>query len=369
MNPELSAYLNMLRIFGAFEVFVGHICIWNTACGFIPELPWLGSDGVVIFFVLSGYVIAYTAHQKDRTVRSYFIHRCARIYSVVLPALLLTLILEWIGIKWFPNSYEGIFDHYQFAKLGVYIPLWLSFSSEFWKLNEPMLTNGAFWSLCFEVWFYILFAIFLFMRGPLRITALFTVAVLVGPKICILFPLWGLGVIAYRIQQTVTLPPIVARVLLLGSIGAYLLIKAYGIDDLTTEGVNAAMRDWPRTQLQMAWQAPGYFLIALCVAGSILGMRFGKLRQVTFFAYPISFVASFTFTIYLTHLPLLKFFVVIGGTAINSMLWPTLATLASVVLLGLVTERRIRPWRIAFTAIVRFADKLAGKAAVAVRGG
>ena len=120
------------------------MCIFGPACGFASYFGNLGSDSVVIFFVLSGYVIAYTADQKDRTVRRYFINRCARIYSVVVPALLLTRALEWIGIKWFPHLYNSICDQYQFAGIGLYIPLWLSFSSEFWGLNEPILTNTPF---------------------------------------------------------------------------------------------------------------------------------------------------------------------------------------------------------------------------------
>ncbi len=369
MNPELSTYLNMLRVFGALEVFLSHMCIWNTGCGFTVEFSRFGADGVVIFFVLSGYVIAYTADEKDRTARSYLISRCARIYSVVLPALLLTLTLEWIGLKWFPQSYDSVVDHYQFAKIGLYVPLWLSFSSEFWSLNEPIMTNGAFWSLCFEVWYYIVFGIFMFARGRTRVVAIGVVALLVGPKICVLFPLWCLGVIAYRTQGRVELKPGPARVLLLVSLGAYPLLKAYGIDDMATEAVNAILHDWPRTHLQMAWQVPGHLLIALCVVGSILGMRFGAFRQMARIAWPVGLVASFTFTIYLTHLSLLKFFVAIGGRRIDAVLWPAMATLAFVVVFGLFTEHRIKPWRSALTVIIRAGDKLASRAAVAVRGG
>src|ERR1700710_915952 len=109
-----------------------------------------------------------------------------------------------------------------------------------------MLTNGPFWSLCFEVWFYIFFAIFLFTHGSRRVIMICAVALLVGPKICILFPLWGLGVLAYKVQHRLTLEPRHARALLLVSIGAYLLLKACAVDDWVTQGVNAALGDWPR---------------------------------------------------------------------------------------------------------------------------
>src|SRR5208337_35142 len=207
------------RVLAALEVLASHICIWQTSCGWVELLPYLGGDGVVIFFALSGYVIAYTADTKDRTARAFMINRCARIYSVVLPALILTVVLECIGMWRFPSIYDSVFDHYQLAKLWLYIPLWLSFTSEIWKINEPIFTNGAFWSLCFEVWFYIFFAISLFVRGPARVAAMIGIALIVGPKICTLFPLWWLGVLAYRAQQRTTLAAKPARLLLAVSFG------------------------------------------------------------------------------------------------------------------------------------------------------
>ena len=369
MNPELSTYLNMLRVLAALAVFVGHICIWRVECGFVDRLPWLGGDGVVIFFVLSGYVVAYTADTKDKTARAFMINRCARIYSVMVPALILTVALELVGIRYFSETYNALFDHYQVQKLWLYIPLWLSFSSELWGLNEPMLTNGAFWSLCFEVWFYVFLALSLFMRGAERVVAMIIAPLIVGPKICLLFPLWGLGVLAYRAQKKISLKPVPARLLFLLSVGAYLLIKANGFDTMATEGVNNAFGNVPRHYLQVAYNFPGHFIIAVCVATSIFAMRFTALRQIASVAYPVGFVASFTFTIYLTHLPLMKFFVALGGPAMESMFWPTLATLAAVVALGSVTERRIGPWRTLFARLFRVGDRVAGNAALATRRG
>jgi hypothetical protein len=44
-------------------------------------------------------------------------------------------------------------------------------------------------------------------------------------------------------------------------------------------------------------------------------------------------------------------------------------TAVFIVGFGLFTEHRLKPWRTAFTSMVRFADKLADRATVAVRGG
>jgi peptidoglycan/LPS O-acetylase OafA/YrhL len=86
-------------------------------------------------------------------------------------------------------------------------------------------------------------------------------------------------------------------------------------------------------------------------------------------AAPVGLVASFTFTIYLLHLPLLKFFAALGGTAIDTMVLPVFATLLTEVLVGVCTEWRVRSWRSAFTRIVNGAEKLAGRAVPVLRGG
>jgi len=264
-------------------------------------------------------------------------------------------VFEYIGIRDFPDAYNTVYDRYQLARLWLYLPMWLSFTSEFWSYNEPIFTNGAFWSLCFEVWFYVFFTVGLFTRGRRRLALLAGVALLVGPKICALFPLWWLGALAYRRQRTLSLRPAPARVLLALSLAGFVALKATGTDTLATEAVNAALGQFPLTSMQMAWLLPGYLLLALCIAGSIFAVRFAALDGLARLAAPVGVVASFTFTIYLIHLPALKFFVALGFA---SMLWPALLTLAIVLVLGLLTERRLGPWRAAFSALFAAAERV-----------
>jgi peptidoglycan/LPS O-acetylase OafA/YrhL len=60
---------------------------------------WLPSHlAVMVFFVLSGCVIAYTTFQRHPgDVQKYIIARLSRLYSVVIPALILTGILFFMG--------------------------------------------------------------------------------------------------------------------------------------------------------------------------------------------------------------------------------------------------------------------------------
>jgi len=42
------------------------------------------NDAVIVFLVLSGFVISYTVQTKERTAQTYFVNRLARLWSVAI---------------------------------------------------------------------------------------------------------------------------------------------------------------------------------------------------------------------------------------------------------------------------------------------
>ena len=56
-----------------------------------------GWDAVKVFFVLSGFVIAYVAETKSNSLPLFFRDRLSRLYSVVVPAILVTCIADSLG--------------------------------------------------------------------------------------------------------------------------------------------------------------------------------------------------------------------------------------------------------------------------------
>lgn len=352
MNRPLSVYLNLLRVIAALEVFLDHLCGWNLSCGRLSVFAGLGDDGVVTFFVLSGYVIAYTADVKDDTAEKFAVSRLTRIYSVVLPAMVLTIGLEWVGRILFPSNYHAAYDSYQFRHLLYYLPLWLTFSSEFWHLDEPIFTNGAFWSLCFEVWFYIGFAVWTFLRGAPRWGGLVLLALLVGPKIDLLAPLWLAGAGAYHLQKRIVLSRGIAAFLAVLTAILYLGVVYLGLDTRLSEIVNLWFHGYPEAHLQMAWKAPGYLVLAVLVAANIFSMRYAGIEALTRLASPIGLLASFTFSFYLVHLPLLHFYSALLSDTSRSILLPAVLTIITAAAFGQVTERRTQPWRRAFSRLV-----------------
>src|SRR5882672_11159660 len=107
MNPRLSLYLDLLRFAAAMLVFLDHAGRKRLGGPLLGHLEGLADFAVLLFFVLSGYVIAFAGDCKERTLGSYAVARTARIYSVVVPALLLTFVADRIGMALKPALYAG----------------------------------------------------------------------------------------------------------------------------------------------------------------------------------------------------------------------------------------------------------------------
>ena len=65
-----------------------------------------------------------------------------------------------------------------------------------WTLAMLPGSNFPFATLDYEAWYYVLFGLAAFLRGRRRMAALAAAALLAGPKILLLFPIWLMGVAA-----------------------------------------------------------------------------------------------------------------------------------------------------------------------------
>src|SRR6185436_14688331 len=85
-------------------------------------------------------------------------------------------------------------------------PIWrfvlnLFFSAEIWGWSIRAFSNGPFWSLCYEFWYYIIFAAWFYLKRPFNRVVAAAICLLVGPKILVLFPIWLAGVwVYYRVK-------------------------------------------------------------------------------------------------------------------------------------------------------------------------
>jgi len=159
MKPAKEKFesLEMLRALAALSVVFFHTqIIFTGRTGIVPfgGLFGAGSRGVDLFFVLSGFIIAYV-HAGDlgrpRRVGHYFYSRFIRIYPSVWIVSLLALAVYLLGF--------GGAD-----KAGKLTPGSIVDSFLLLPQAGDALVNVT-WSLKFEIFFYLLFSIAILRRS------------------------------------------------------------------------------------------------------------------------------------------------------------------------------------------------------------
>ncbi|WP_344570541.1 acyltransferase [Streptomyces axinellae] len=146
-----------LRFLAASGVFVFHITFLDALRnGDRPHPVWflLGSAGVSLFFVLSGFVLTHSARETD-TARGFWRRRAVKIYPNHLVVLaLLMLLVRGAGMPrplGGPAPVSGLSDWANATLAHSFAPLS--------KLAQG--GNGVAWSLTCELLFYLLFPLFL----------------------------------------------------------------------------------------------------------------------------------------------------------------------------------------------------------------
>jgi peptidoglycan/LPS O-acetylase OafA/YrhL len=293
LSESFSLYLDLTRFIAALLVVLAHYLQHNIVQGDLASfIPNMGREAVVVFFVLSGFVITYVVKSRKTSAREYIAARSGRIYSVALPIL----ILGWLLAGVLENSAQ-----YQFAKPYVYIPLHLLFLGQSWTLSEvpPML--APFWSLCYEVWYYVLFGVVYYLKGWRRTIAVVVVLGVMGFKLWLLLPVWLSGVALYHLQARLALTQFTARIGLVVSLS---LLVVYNLAGLEIALRSLAVAAWPFSSLSLASAERflGDYVVCALVVANFLCARFAGLSGLLKYGGQIRAVAAFTFTLYLSHM-------------------------------------------------------------------
>lgn len=193
--------LKLIQVFrgcAAILVLLFHITanfeVLFTGKEFLFGIFKFGAAGVDFFFVLSGFIIAYSSLELVQRQKywNYIAHRLIRIY----PIYWIVFIISLLPHIFFPQFYNTI-----------YSLDWKNILSAFLLLPNHNMINGVSWTLSFELYFYLLFLIiFLFRNIKISFLLIIVYALItllsstlgingffVSPLICEFF----LGIVAY----------------------------------------------------------------------------------------------------------------------------------------------------------------------------
>ena len=359
LDESISLYLDLARIAAALLVLLHHV-FQPPYFSQVVHIP--GRSAVIVFFVISGFVIAY-ASDGLQDWRSYAVARLTRVYSVAVPALLLTAALVWLAAHLWPANPGNSFDH-PALRLGAS----LLFINHLWNLTIGTLSNGPYWSLCYEVWYYLLFGVAKFGHGRWRWLVIAAILLAVGPRILLLMPIWGLGVWLYGAMKarpkSLSTP---SRLPFWLSTAAFLFaLFVHNPADAVAALVEQSLRDgyWHIGALRMFiggdWRFPSDYLLSALFAASVWhGTKaFSPGAASRWLGRSIRSASSYTFSLYLFHAPLLVFLYqwLRNGTPPPPPQWMPWALLLLILLcvwlLGRFTEHRKRPYTLLFSKLL-----------------
>ncbi|HAS6153517.1 TPA: acyltransferase family protein [Vibrio vulnificus] len=213
-SNNLHLIFDILRGVCAIIVFLGHLRgvffpnyqDLNDA-GILIDLFYFftgfGHEAVIFFFFLSGYFIA-SVIERDLNNGSfiwtdYLLKRFLRFQVILLPALLVTCLLDSIALNQSSVYHLGQLQGFVTPKESVNVSLGL-FLANLLSLQSLVGThygsNSPLWSLSYEFVYYLLYPIlFIWVKKRLYLYALVltSIMVLVLPNVMLLFPCWLMG--------------------------------------------------------------------------------------------------------------------------------------------------------------------------------
>lgn len=232
----------------------------------------------------------------------------------------------------------------------------LLFLNHSWTHEAEAPFNIPYWSLCYEVWYYIIFGIAFFAPVRKRIFWSAIACLVAGPAILLLMPVWLMGVWLARRRPHFNGPAWQAVALVPATWCALAAIGPLGYD--------IAMRLWLDNYIPGFWRVSASRRFATdIVLGALVALNFIAFRSlpasctswVERLKAPAATAAAYTFSIYLFHYPVISFFRHFYPQQAGQSL-PALAaaigTLVFCVLLGHFTERRPAGYRRAFTRLL-----------------
>ena len=170
-----------------------------------------GNESVMIFFVLSGYLVGggviKALRRNTWSWKSYLIRRVTRLWVVLIPALLLGVALDFTGLHLFlnPGSIyaappQQMVVHNVASQLTVPVIIGNALFLQGILVGSAG-SNDSLWSLANEFWYYMAFPVLVLALNKSQTVVLrcgyfvlfLGIAFLVGKTVGMLFFIWMLG--------------------------------------------------------------------------------------------------------------------------------------------------------------------------------
>src|SRR5450755_1058996 len=307
-------WLDLIRVLAALAVFMQHLRTllfknyWEGPTSFFKKifyfLTGFSYEAVIVFFVLSGFLITgsiVNARKKAKfSVLNYGLDRLVRLWIVLIPGLVLTLIVDRMGIHWFGTypAYLGTIQYTGNIDVAANLNGPTFFGNIFFLqgiLVNTFGSNTPLWSLTNEFWYYILFPMiyFLFYLKKIGIRVLLSILTIaifffIGQDILQYFLVWLIGSALFFVKKNLPAPSVrLKQILLIGGIIAFGLY----FYELRISG----RLDWVKDIMS------GLITVVLCYVGLYSGMRSKFLSRI------VSFFSGMSYSLYVIHLPLALF--------------------------------------------------------------
>jgi peptidoglycan/LPS O-acetylase OafA/YrhL len=268
---------------------------------------------VIYFFVLSGYLVGGSVLKSVRdgrwSWREYALSRLSRLYVVLIPALVLTALLDWIGRSNGVTGWAYLNPTEEMGFAVAQLDTWRNFFGTLFFLQhirtELYGSNTPLWSLACEFWYYLVFpvlALTLIRRRGWLAAGLSVTAIgwFVGYGVYSLFPCWLAGVAVGWLARGWLLRTGIQRVLVVS--GACALLVAVVVA-MGAHRLNGLLADYLITLGAMA-------LVWAALSSPMAGRRYGAAAVL---------LSEMSYTLYATHLP---FLLLLERFWLRERLWP-----------------------------------------------
>ncbi len=277
----------------------------------------LGTEAVMIFFVLSGFLVGGSVIeciQRDRwSWADYTRNRLTRLWIVLIPALFLTLFWDSFnelknGHEIFIGRFHSFFEYDQSQDrysaslktfLGNIFFLYPTFCSTYG-------TNVPLWSLNYEFWYYILFPVFclslfnnknkknrIFYAGTIITLLLFLPKNIIHRGI-----VWLMGVLVYWGMKNKFFVQLTGNFIFFSfALSSFFAILVIGHLELLKGTIGKIFQPELYTQ---------YGLIGITFAGTLPFLSTHQLNDY-WYKKTAHWLSEISYTLYLTHFPLLTF--------------------------------------------------------------